>query len=190
MFQPTAIWFQDVLGFSTFGGCKCGRRSLVSLHPSTPDHPLVCIRFAHLSEASCSHHTLHCLQPHGYPRTLRHSVFALQDPLAFHGMRQNFGRNIPRNQERQLVRRAPTHPPIPPCCANLTPPSAAASLPHIRVWYDGHLYVSENNRRLFVFKRLESEVLARILRISPSTLNTRIRACCTPCPCASSASKR
>jgi hypothetical protein len=111
------------------------------------------------------------LQPHGYPRTLRHSIFALQDSLAFHGMRQNFGRNIPRNQERQLVRRAPIEPPFPPCCANLTPPSAAASLPHIRVWYDGHVYVSENNRRLFVFKRLESEVLARILRTSPSTLN-------------------
>jgi hypothetical protein len=26
------------------------------------------------------------------------------------------------------------------------------------VWYDGSVYVSENNRRLFVFKRLESEV--------------------------------
>lgn len=38
---------------------------------------------------------------------------------------------------------------------------AAASLPHIRVWYDGHVYVSENNRRLFVFKRLESEVRLR-----------------------------
>jgi hypothetical protein len=36
--------------------------------------------------------------------------------------------------------------------------STAASLPHIRVWYDGNVYVSENNRRLFVFKRLEKEV--------------------------------
>jgi hypothetical protein len=41
------------------------------------------------------------------------------------------------------------------CCPQ---PSTAASLPHIRVWYDGNVYVSENNRRLFVFKRLEKEV--------------------------------
>lgn len=54
----------------------------------------------------------------------------------------------------------------PPLTSSSTfpPPSscyflAAASLPHIRVWYDGNVYVSENNRRLFVFKRLESEVV-------------------------------
>ena len=42
------------------------------------------------------------------------------------------------------------------------------------MWYDGHVYVSENNRRLFVFKRLESEgvlqtVPVRIERVKALT---------------------
>jgi hypothetical protein len=48
------------------------------------------------------------------------------------------------------------------------------------VWYDGNVYVSENNRRLFVFKRLESEVVhAPTLALLTHPAFRRV--CCKPC---------
>ena len=50
------------------------------------------------------------------------------------------------------------------------------AIPAIRVWHDGEKYVAENNRRLFVFRRLEEEGLiteipVRLERVALGKLN-------------------